>query len=292
MTSASANSVGIIDSGPAVFSKRLQNSITVGVPSIALIGSVAVGVEVTPLAALLGVVFFLGSGIGTGIGLHRYFTHHAFVCGPKLRAVLAILGGSAWQGPISQWVADHRRHHRFADTPLDPHSPHWRNEEPPKSVVGGLIHAHLGWMVLGDVSDPTRYAADIINDPISNWASRLYWPIAVVTLIFPAGLGAMVGGQTEALSCLVFAGFARVAAVQHFTWAIASAGHRFGEKLPESKDESRNNKMLAVLLLGEGLHSFHHCNPGLGVNQPEALDLSGKILKAFERRQWISDLRQ
>jgi stearoyl-CoA desaturase (delta-9 desaturase) len=147
-------------------------------------------------------------------------------------------------------------------------------------------------MVLGDVSDPSRYAAAIVNDPISSWASRLYWPIAIATLVLPAGLGAIVGDNSEALSCLVYAGFARVAAVQHLTWAIASVGHRFGEKLPDSKDESRNSKALAVLLLGDGLHSFHHRNPALGVNQPEALDLSGKILQAFESRKWISDLQR
>ncbi len=111
-------------------------------------------------------------------------------------------------------------------------------------------------------------------------------------MVLPAGLGAIVGDNSEALSCLVYAGFARVAAVQHLTWAIASVGHRFGEKLPDSKDESRNSKALAVLLLGEGLHSFHHRNPALGVNQPEALDLSGKILQAFESRKWISDLQR
>ncbi|MFK7894791.1 MAG: acyl-CoA desaturase [Myxococcota bacterium] len=250
------------------------------------------GIHVSATSAVIGAVAFLATGLGAGVGLHRYFTHRAFVCGPKLRTVLAILGTSAWQGPISQWVADHRRHHRFADTPLDPHSPHWRNEEPPKSVAGGLLHAHLGWMVLGDVSAPSRYAADIINDPISRLVSRFYWPIAILTLVLPACLGGLIGGREEAISCLVFAGFARVAAVQHLTWAIASFGHRFGEKLPEGKDESRNSKILAVLLMGEGLHSFHHCNPSLGVNQPEALDLGGKILIGLERRRWISNLKR
>ena len=28
------------------------------------------------------------------------------------------------QGPLTQWVTDHRKHHAFTDVPGDPHSPH------------------------------------------------------------------------------------------------------------------------------------------------------------------------
>lgn len=146
-------------------------------------------------------------------------------------------------------------------------------------------------MVFGDVSDPGRYAADILNEPVSRWCSRLYWPLALSTLALPAALGYVVGGGATAASCLVWAGFARIAAIQHFTWAIASFGHRFGDQLPEAKDEARDNLVLAILLFGEGLHSYHHLNPSLAVNQPESLDLNGKILRYCERRGWIWDLK-
>jgi len=147
-------------------------------------------------------------------------------------------------------------------------------------------------MLTGDVSDPARYAGDIVRDPVTSWCSRNYWPLAASTFALPYALGWILGGPAEALSCLVWAGFVRVVFLQHVTWAIASLGHTYGEKLPNAKDESRNSVLLAVLLFGEGLHSFHHMNPSAGVNQPAHLDLNGAILSRWERWGWISELRR
>jgi len=286
------NSVGIVRSGWPVISKRLHNCVTVGIPTASALLGIASGAHISSLATALGLSLFLAGGIGIGIGLHRYFSHHAFETGPLGRLILGVLGSWAWQGPIDQWVADHRRHHRFADTPLDPHSPHWIENEPAPNRFRGLLHAHMGWMIAGDVSAPERYAADIVNDPISRGCSHAYWPLALSTLLIPWMVGYAVGGGAEAWACLVWAGFVRVAAVQHFTWAIASIGHSFGSKVPESKDEARDSVLLALLLFGEGLHSFHHANPSCGVNQPAALDLNGLILRAAEKVGWIRGLNR
>lgn len=241
------------------------------------------GVEFSALAAFLLPLLFLAGGVGAGIGLHRFFSHHSFETSSAGRWVLGILGSWAWQGPIEQWVADHRRHHRYADTPLDPHSPHWVGDRPARSRVQGLIHAHLAWMIFGDVSDPSKYAADIRNDRISATCSRAYWPLAASTILLPGAIGYALGGWPEALSCGFWAGIVRVAAIQHLTWAIASLGHTYGQKVPESKDESRNNTLLAALLFGEGLHSYHHAHPTAAICEPPLLDTNGRIITALER---------
>ena len=41
-----------------------------------------------------------------------------------VKAMLAILGCMTMQGPLTQWVTDHRKHHALSDKPGDPHSPH------------------------------------------------------------------------------------------------------------------------------------------------------------------------
>lgn len=292
MDASRARSMGIISSGRDVFRKRIHNAVTVLLPTLGAIVGVGLGIQPSPTAASLGVFLFIASGAGVGIGLHRYFSHHAFETGDAGRWILGALGTWAWQGPIEQWVADHRRHHRFADTPFDPHSPHWISQSPPPNVVAGLAHAHIGWMLYGDVSDVRRYAADIWNDPISRWFSRNYWPLAASTIALPALIGLCIGGVAEAVSCLVWAGFVRVALVQHFTWAIASFGHSFGAQVPESKDESRNSIALAVLLFGEGLHSYHHAHPSSGVNQPALFDLNGLILRVAERFGLVWNLKR
>lgn len=291
MTTSSESSVGILHSGPRVAEKHLNNFFTLVVPMTGAGAAFAGFAPPTLTTGIVFVVFFLLGGMGVGISLHRYFSHHAFRTSPAMRFALGVLGSWAWQGSIEQWVSDHRRHHRFADTPLDPHSPHFVKGEAPSSVLAGLFHAHFGWMLFGDASDPVEYAPDISRDPIARWCSRYYWPLALSTLALPALVGFVASGASEAVACLLWAGFVRVLVIQHFTWAIASIGHRFGAQEDDAKDEARNSRLLAVLLFGEGLHSYHHVNPSNGINQPEAFDLNGKILKVWRRIGLIWALR-
>jgi hypothetical protein len=62
-------------------------------------------------------------GIPMSICLHRYAAHQAFTCGPIVKWFLLILSCLAHQGGPLWWAATHRAHHKFCDTPGDPHSP-------------------------------------------------------------------------------------------------------------------------------------------------------------------------
>ena len=73
----------------------------------------------------IAIVMYAITGHGITVGFHRYFTHSAFKATRWLRVTLAVAGSMAIQGPVIQWVADHRKHHRFSDKNGDPHSP-WR----------------------------------------------------------------------------------------------------------------------------------------------------------------------
>jgi len=81
-------------------------------------------------------------------GYHRYFAHRTFHTSRAFQLVLALLGASAMQnGPI-WWASWHRRHHKFVDTPEDPHSP----------VVYGFWYAHMAW-----VFDPKNDVSDLFD---------------------------------------------------------------------------------------------------------------------------------
>jgi Fatty-acid desaturase len=69
-------------------------------------------------------MFYILSGLGITAGYHRLFTHRSFKTHPLLRGVFAVLGSTAIQGSVPDWVADHRKHHAYADEEGDPHSPH------------------------------------------------------------------------------------------------------------------------------------------------------------------------
>ena len=94
-------------------------------PMLALLAAVplAWGWGLTWLDVGLALGFYFLSGFGVTAGFHRYFTHRSFKANRGLRNALAIAGSLALQGDVISWVADHRRHHAFADKEGDPHSP-------------------------------------------------------------------------------------------------------------------------------------------------------------------------
>ena len=97
------------------------------------IGSlIAIGLAVhdggVPAAALMILlVSYMATYAGITVGLHRLFAHRAFETTPWLRAVFAVLGCMAAQGPAIYWAANHRVHHIRSDRDGDPHSPRIAN---------------------------------------------------------------------------------------------------------------------------------------------------------------------
>ena len=47
----------------------------------------------------------------------------------------------------------------------------------------------------------------------------------------------------------------------HVTWGINSASHMWGYRNYETREDSRNNWLFALLTNGEGWHNNHHADP-------------------------------
>src|SRR3954471_4485835 len=124
--------------------ERYANLGAVIVPFVAFLGAIVLlwnsYVGWTDLAILA--TMYLATAIGVTVGYHRLFTHRAFDAVAPVRYTLAVLGSMAVQGPVIDWVADHRKHHAFADDDGDPHSPHGH-----RPGLRGLIYAHMGWLM-------------------------------------------------------------------------------------------------------------------------------------------------
>src|SRR3954452_8357640 len=147
----------------------------------------------------LFVVLYLFTGLGITVGFHRHLTHRAFKAKPWLHGLLAILGSAAIEGPVTSWVADHRKHHTFSDEEGDPHSPHVDHGSGWSGALRGLYHAHMGWLFIHTQrGNKERFAPDLIKDPIINWVDRtfLYW--AIRGLLLPFFLGWAIGGTVFA----------------------------------------------------------------------------------------------
>lgn len=147
-------------------------------------------------------------------------------------------------------------------------------------------------MLHGFPSDPLRYASDCVRDPLTCWATKYYWPIAIGGLLAPGVLGWVFGGASEALLCFLWAGCARVSVMHQLTWSVNSFGHMFGPKEPGAHDQARNNPLLAALLLGEGLHGFHHVHGTAAVNGSGWCDPIGWIIMLLGKMGVLTDVRR
>jgi stearoyl-CoA desaturase (delta-9 desaturase) len=261
-------------------------------PFLALLAAVTVfwghGVGAADLAVMLAM--YLLTALGITIGYHRLFTHNAFSARRPLRHVLAVLGSMAVQGPLSDWVADHRKHHAHTDVEGDPHSPHVGEG----SGLSGLWHAHIGWLYRTQGQAATRrYAPDIVEDRGLRLISRSFGPLVLLSLLIPFAAGFLIHGTLGgALLTLLWAGFVRIFVLHHVTWSINSVCHFFGRRRFDVEDHSTNVSWLALPSLGESWHHNHHAFPRSAVHglRRAEIDPSGLVIAALERVGLVADV--
>lgn len=198
------------------------------------------------LAAAL-ILWWIAGSLGIGIGYHRLMTHRGFKVPRWLERLLGVFGSLAVQsGPIT-WVTTHRQHHAFTDTDKDPHSPRH-----------GTYWSHMGWIFRGkaqnnSVATMQRYSPDLMRDPFLVVLDKYYW---VPTVIVAIGLFA-IGG----IPMILWGIFLKTVMGWHFTWLVNSATHLWGTRRFETRDDSRNNGLIAAVTWGEGWHNNHHAYP-------------------------------
>ncbi len=232
-------------------------------------------------------VFYVATGLGVTVGLHRLLTHRSFKAGPRTRAVWAILGSMAIEGPIISWVADHRKHHACSDKEGDPHSPHHGQEEGFWGQLKGLFHAHVGWLFIHTQrGSKERFAPDLLRDPVISFVDRTFFVWATLSLTLPFFVGWAWGGTIDAaLTALLWGGVVRMMVLHHATYSINSLCHTFGRRAYDTDDESRNLGWLSFLTFGEGWHNNHHAFPTSAVHGLRRLqfDPSAIVIGAMER---------
>ena len=206
---------------------------------------------------------YLLTGLGITVGFHRLFTHRSFKTSAPLRALLAVLGSAAVEGPVIEWVSNHRKHHRFSDQPGDPHSPHVDRASGWRGAFTGLFHAHVGWLFNDEpMADQERYAKDLLADPVVRFVDRTFLLWVLAGLAFPFGLGlALTGSLAGGLTGLLWGGAVRMFCLHHSTFSINSLCHFFGRRQFATPDQSRNLLWLALPTLGEAWHNNHHAFP-------------------------------
>jgi len=233
---------------------------------------------------------------GTTIGFHRYFTHKGFETSKPIRALLAVLGCMTMQGPLTQWVTDHRKHHALSDQEGDPHSPHVGHGDGVLGALRGFVHSHVGWLfTLKGLERGREYGKDLYDDSMIRWIDRLYLVWVALTLGIPFGIGYLVGGSVErGLETMVWGGLLRIFLYQHATFSVNSICHMFGHQDYRSRDEARNNWLVAALVFGEGWHNNHHAFPSSarhGLHRWQ-VDISWLVIRGAEKLGLVWNVRR
>lgn len=238
---------------------RLGRGWPTGLPFIGLhVACLAVVlVGVSPVAVGVAAASYLLRAFGITAFYHRCFSHKAFRVSRPVQLAGAVLGASAAQrGPL-WWVSHHRAHHRATDRTGDPHSP----------TVDGMLRAHVLWLFDRRNQHPSQAAvADLAAFPEMRALDRFHHVVPVATAVAAVGLGRLLGAvdpglHTSGWQLLVWGFVLPTVALYHSTFAVNSLAHRFGRRRFATRDDSRNNALVAALTIGEGWHNNHHRFP-------------------------------
>ena len=181
--------------------------------------------------------------------LHRGQAHKGIVFHPILEHFMRLWLWLTTGMVTKQWVAIHRKHHRFSDVEGDPHSPHvygiWRVF----FKGAGLYHS-----ASKDTAMIQQYGVGTPDDWIEK---NLYTPqsrlgillMLVIDLLFFGPWGFIVWGIQMIWIPLWAAG------------VVNGIGHWIGYRNGETKDRSRNFSPWGIIIGGEELHNNHHLEP-------------------------------
>jgi stearoyl-CoA desaturase (Delta-9 desaturase) len=269
-------------------SQQIGNVLGVFLPVAGLLAAVVLlwNSLVGPEALVITALMYGLTGLGITVGFHRLLAHRSFEAVTSVRAILAVLGTMAMQGPVTKWVANHRKHHAFSDEDGDPHSPHLTAVSGFLGGFAGLWHAHVGWILARERAEPERYSRDLAADPVIAFIDRTSAIWVALGLVIPFALGfALTGTLAGALIALLWGGAVRIFLVHHMTFAINSLCHFAGRRRFPTDDESRNLRWLAPVTLGESWHNNHHAFPTSafhGLRRWE-VDPGGLVIRGLER---------
>ena len=181
--------------------------------------------------------------------LHRGQAHRAIIFSPILSHFMRFWLWLTTGMVTKQWVAIHRKHHRFSDVEGDPHSPHvygikrvffkgavlYHEASKDKDMVNTYgVGTPADWMELHLYQPHSRLGIGLLlllNVFLFGWWGLLIWGIQMIWIPF---------------------------------WAagvINGIGHWIGYRNGETKDYSRNISPWGIVIGGEELHNNHHLDP-------------------------------
>ena len=115
---------------PEILQNKLAINFVFLSPIIAIYGMISVELQFKTF--ILTAILYIFGSIGLVMGYHRLFAHHSFKTVNPIKAILLYAASSTFVGSCINWCRDHRNHHHFSGTEIDPFD-----------IRKGVLHAHL-----------------------------------------------------------------------------------------------------------------------------------------------------
>jgi stearoyl-CoA desaturase (delta-9 desaturase) len=181
--------------------------------------------------------------------LHRGQAHRAVTFHPVITHFMRFWLWITTSMNTKQWVAIHRKHHRFTEQEGDPHSPHVFGIRTVFFKGAGLYHsASKDSAVVAQYGVGTP--ADWVEENIYTKYNKLgILFMLIINLCLFGAWGLLVWGIQMIWIPLWAAG------------VINGIGHWWGYRNGETKDHSRNISPWGIIIGGECLHNNHHLDP-------------------------------
>jgi stearoyl-CoA desaturase (delta-9 desaturase) len=181
--------------------------------------------------------------------LHRSQAHRAVEFHPAVAHFMRFWLWLTTGMVTKQWVAVHRKHHRYSDEPGDPHSPH---------VYGIRQVFFKGAVLYHAASKDTEMVDTYGRGTPDDWIERKLY-----TAHSRLGIGLCL-----VLNLAVFGWLGAIVWLLQMLWIplhaagiINGIGHYWGYRNTNTKDTSTNILPWGIWIGGEELHNNHHANP-------------------------------
>jgi len=219
------------------------NLLTLTVTVIAILGSFNLSMFTLSNILIMITSFYVLNILGIWMTLHRYYSHKSFEFRyPFLKHFFTLIAVLAGRGSPLGWVYLHRQHHAYSDTEKDPHSP-----------------KYLGYKLFGfehyKKQEEHKMQIFIVKDLMTETQLFIHkWYIAIIAVFML--LLAVIN-----IELLYFGWVLPAVLIQLSQGTFNYFGHMKGYRNFETSDDSKNNKWLFPLILGEAWHNNHHANP-------------------------------
>ncbi len=181
--------------------------------------------------------------------LHRGMAHRGVEFSPTLSHFMRFWLWLTTGMITKEWVAVHRKHHRYCEQDGDPHSPH---------VYGIFQVLFQGALLYNDAAKDKSMVEQYGSGTPDDWLEKnLYSKYSgygiLLLLIF---------------NTIMFNGWGIIIWLIQMLWiplwaagVINGIGHWWGYRNGETKDRSRNLVPIGIIIGGEEFHNNHHLEP-------------------------------